>query len=268
MIMRMRRVKRQRVGENEINSRFMLVAGVIFVLLALLGFFLEWKRSSEDTDVMEAARYTDSAVWGEDELVYHKKKNNRMEIALTFDDGPHPYYTPIILDILEEYGVNATFFTVGENIEYYPVTAERLLTSGHEIENHTFSHARIGKMCYDDIYREIEQCEDAVSATSERKTKFLRPPQGQMSEVVKQVIRDLDYRIVLWDVDTRDWAHTPPKEIADNVLSVVTAGDIILMHDFIGHNSPTPEALRILIPELLDRGYNFVTVSELIDGNP
>ena len=264
----MHRVKRRRAGQSDDFSRFMLVAGVIFVLLALLGFFLEWKRTSELSDSVEAARYTESVAWGEDELVYHKKKNNRMEIALTFDDGPHPYYTPIILDILEEYGISATFFTVGENIEYYPSTAERLLSSGHEIENHTFTHASIGKTNYVDICREIEQCEDAVASASERKTKFLRPPQGQMSDTVKQVIRDLDYRVVLWDVDTRDWAHTSPKAISENVLSVVTAGDIILMHDFIGHDSPTPEALRLLIPELLDRGYNFVTVSELIDGNP
>ncbi|MBE6694515.1 MAG: chitooligosaccharide deacetylase [Ruminococcaceae bacterium] len=265
----MRRIKNRRhADEREAFSRFMAVAGVIFLLLALLGFFLEWKRTTGGDVTIEAARYTDSAVWGEDELVYHKKKNDRMEIALTFDDGPHPYYTPIILDILDDYGISATFFTVGENIEYYPKTAERLLESGHEVENHTFSHARIGNMCYGDIISEIERCEDAVASVSERKTKFLRPPQGQMSETVKEVIKELDYRVVLWDVDTRDWAHTSPENIKDNVLSVVTAGDIILMHDFIGHDSPTPAALRLLIPELIERGYKFVTVSELIDGNP
>lgn len=266
--MKIYRIKRKKTSDSEALSRFMLVAGVIFILLALLGFFLEWKRNAALPDALEVARYTESVAMGEDELVYHKKKNNRMEIALTFDDGPHPYYTPIILDILEEYGVSATFFTVGENIEYYPATAERLLASGHEIENHTFTHASIGKMNYDGICREIEKCEDAVASASERRTKFLRPPHGQMSETVKQVIRDLDYRVVLWDVDTRDWAHTSPEAIAENILSVVTAGDIILMHDFIGHNSPTPAALRLVIPQLLDMGFNFVTVSELIDGNP
>lgn len=261
--MRIRKLRPpRRRDDREVYSGFLFFAGLAFVFLALIGFFLEWKRETDN------AIPTSAYLAAEDELVYHKKKNDRMEIALTFDDGPHPYYTPIILDILEEYGISATFFTVGENIEYYPKTAERLLESGHEIENHTFTHARIGDMDHANILREIERCEDAVAAVSERKTKFLRPPQGQMSNAVKDVTRKLDYRVVLWDVDTRDWAHTPPEEIKNNVLSVITAGDIILMHDFIGHNSPTPAALRLLIPELLERGYKFVTVSELIDGNP
>jgi len=135
----MRRIKNRRhADEREAFSRFMAVAGVIFLLLALLGFFLEWKRTTGGDVTIEAARYTDSAVWGEDELVYHKKKNDRMEIALTFDDGPHPYYTPIILDILDDYGISATFFTVGGKKEYYPKTTERMLESEHEEENNTF----------------------------------------------------------------------------------------------------------------------------------
>ena len=88
-----------------------------------------------------------------------------------------------------------------------------------------------------------------------------------MNDQVREVVRDLNYRIILWDVDTRDWAHTPPEEITRHILDTVQAGDIILMHDFIGHHSPTPEALRMMIPELLARGYKFVTVGELLDGS-
>ena len=87
-----------------------------------------------------------------------------------------------------------------------------------------------------------------------------------MNDTVRRVAASLDYRIILWDVDTRDWAHTPPAEIAKHILDTVQAGDIILMHDFIGHDSPTPEALRRVIPALLERGYSFVTVGELVEG--
>lgn len=202
----------------------------------------------------------------DEELVYRKKKNDRMEIALTFDDGPHPHYTPIILDILEEYGIKATFFMVGENVKYYESTAQAVIDAGHEVENHTFTHKSMGKLNSNDMRREIGECEDAIGYLTEYRTRFLRPPEGKMSQTVRDVIRELDYKVILWDVDTRDWAHTPPPDIANNILSSIEAGDIILMHDFIGHNSPTPEALRIVIPELLDRGYKFVTVSELVDG--
>lgn len=88
-----------------------------------------------------------------------------------------------------------------------------------------------------------------------------------MSEAMRQAVGALDYRVILWDVDTRDWAHTPPEAITRHVLDTVQAGDIILMHDFIGYNSPTPEALRLLIPALLQRGFHFVTVGELVAGN-
>lgn len=202
----------------------------------------------------------------DEELVYRKKKNDRMEIALTFDDGPHPRYTPIILDILEEYGIKATFFMVGENVKYYESTAQAVIDAGHEVENHTFTHKCMGKLNSSDMRREIGECEDAIGYLTEYRTRFLRPPEGKMSGMVRDVIRELDYKVILWDVDTRDWAHTPPEDIANNILSSIEAGDIILMHDFIGHNSPTPEALRLVIPELLDRGYKFVTVSELVDG--
>ncbi len=202
-----------------------------------------------------------------DEIIYHRRKNDRMEIALSFDDGPHPYYTPIILDILAEYGIHATFFMVGENVTYYPAAAESVVVAGHEIGNHTFSHRGFSRMNEHEVRSEIAACEDAIASVSECRPHFIRPPEGELSEAMRRVIGALDYRIVLWDVDTRDWAHTPPDTICQHILDTVQAGDIILMHDFIGHDSPTPEALRLVIPALLDRGYRFVTVGELVDGS-
>ena len=201
-----------------------------------------------------------------DEVVYHSHPNDRMEIALSFDDGPHPRLTPRILAILEEYGIKATFFMVGENVGYYTDAARAVAEAGHEIANHTFSHRRFGHMDREDLLREITACEEALSSITETPVRFVRPPEGEMSDAVRQVVGELDYRVILWDVDTRDWAHTPPEAITKHILDTVRAGDIILMHDFIGYNSPTPEALQQVIPALLERGYRFVTVGELVDG--
>ena len=202
-----------------------------------------------------------------DETIYHSRHNDRMEIALSFDDGPHPRLTPVILDILAEYGVKATFFMVGENVGYYPAAARAVAEAGHEIGNHTFSHRKFDRLGEDDLRREIFSCEEAISEVSDAPVRFIRPPEGQMSDTMRQVIGDLDYRVILWDVDTRDWAHTPPEAICRHILDTVQAGDIILMHDFIGYNSPTPEALRLVIPALLERGYHLVTVGELVKGD-
>ena len=218
----------------------------------------------ETEALTEPATETEAATEGE-EIVYHSRHNDRMEIALSFDDGPHPRLTPVILEILEEYGIKATFFMVGENVGYYPAAARAVVEAGHEIGNHTFSHRKFGRMDRADMEREIVSCEEAIAALTERPVRFIRPPEGEMSETVRRVAGELRYRVILWDVDTRDWAHTPPDEISRHILDTVQAGDIILMHDFIGYDSPTPEALRRVIPALLERGYRFVTVGELVD---
>lgn len=196
--------------------------------------------------------------------VYRCTEKDDMRIALTFDDGPHPYYTELILDILEKYDVRATFFFVGQNIEYYPEAAERVRSRGHEIGNHTYTHHRVRALDHAELMREIERCDDAIYQLSEYRTRLFRPPEGAFDSDARKAAGQMDYSVILWSIDTRDWEHTAPDIILKNVMTNIKSGDIILMHDYIGHDSPTPEALEMLIPALLDRGYEFVTVSELI----
>ncbi len=198
--------------------------------------------------------------------VYRRCTNDNMEIALTFDDGPHPRLTPEILDILNEYGVSATFFVVGENVANYPDAAMRIAKEGHEIGNHTYTHRHIQNMNKEQLACEIESCErQIIELTDEEyRTKIFRPPQGKVDSAVKELGEDMGYSVILWSIDTKDWAHTPVSKIVDNILCNVKSGDIILMHDYIGTNSPTPQVLRTIIPKLLEKGYKFVTVSELI----
>ena len=189
--------------------------------------------------------------------VYHCHDNREMKIALTFDDGPHPSLTPKILNILSKYQIKATFFVVGENVINYPDVVLRIVKEGHELGNHTYSHDAINQT-------EIEQCEKAIYELADCRTKLFRPPQGFVSQSVKKVSAALGYDIILWDIDTRDWDHATPKKIRDNVTNNIRPGSIILMHDYIGYHSPTPEALEYIIPILLEKGYQFVVVSELI----
>ncbi len=196
--------------------------------------------------------------------VYYSHKNSQMKIALTFDDGPHPRYTPKILDILKKYDVKATFFVIGENAHYYSDALCRAAKEGHEIANHTYSHVTFSR---DNLYKlqdEIFACENEIYGLIGSKTKLFRPPEGLISNQISSMANALDYDVILWDIDTKDWAHTPPERIADNVVQNIKSGDVILMHDFIGERSPTPEALELFIPILLKKGYKFVTVSELI----
>lgn len=198
------------------------------------------------------------------EVVYSWHTNGK-NIALTFDDGPHPVYTPEILDILEEYGIRATFFTVGENVEWYNDVFRMEYEAGHEIGNHTYLHLNLRKLPYSSVCREIEQTEKLIYETVEYRTRYLRPPGGAFGNDMCRAAADMDYTVICWSVDTLDWAHTPSDKIAENVLENVKGGDIILFHDYVSGDSPTPEALRMIIPALLDEGYRFVTISELLN---
>ena len=196
--------------------------------------------------------------------VYRKNENEYKKIALTFDDGPHPRLTPKILEILDKYKVRATFFTVGINVHYYPETFEKIVARGHEIGNHTYTHPHVSRVDKVTLRDEIERCESEIYEHSEYRTKLFRPPEGMVDTGITTLLKELDYKVILWDIDTRDWDHTPASEIADMIINRISSGDIILMHDYISYDSPTPEALEIFLPVLIERGYQFVTVSELI----
>lgn len=207
--------------------------------------------------------FTLSIPAGASDVIYSWHSNEK-KIALTFDDGPHPTQTPEILEILSEYDIRATFFVIGQNVSYYNDLVRLEYENGHEIGNHTYSHRNLKNMPADRIKCEILDTENEVSENIEYRTRLLRPPGGCLDDHLCTLASENDYTVVCWSIDTRDWAHTPTEEIVENVLSSVKGGDIILFHDYVSGDSPTPDALRMIIPTLLDEGYEFVTVSELI----
>ena len=230
-----------------------------------------------------------------DENVFRHHDNDCMKIALTFDDGPSPLYTADILDYLKSEGVRATFFIVGSQARANPELLLREEREGHEIGNHTDTHPRLsgkqfsvcdrcggvithdGSICPASstgvggcvctaLIREIEACADTVYELSERQTTLFRPPEGYCTEEISAVASAMDYRIILWNIDTRDWDKATADEIASHVLGNVQSGDIILFHDSVSRRDPqTLTAIKTIIPALKERGFQFVTVSELID---
>ena len=200
-------------------------------------------------------------------VVISKNSSKTKKVALTFDDGPHPRYTREILKILEEYEVTATFFVIGVNIQRYPDAFAELVASGCEIGNHTYSHNSIRYAERDKIEHEIMDCQNEIVGRAGRTPSLFRPPEGRFNQCLEEAVACMNYRVILWSIDTMDWAHTPPDTILQNVLRQLDHGDIILMHDYISGQNTTCDALRMLIPAIKSRGYEFVTVSELISGD-
>ncbi len=195
---------------------------------------------------------------------YRKHQNSEKKIALTFDDGPHRKYTEEILDILDEFGVKATFFVVGSNAEAYPDLVKREWEAGHEIGNHTYSHPHLTNIEADVLFSEMQQTDDILNRLVGYRPKLFRPPEGVYSQTVSTTLERMDYIPVLWTVDTGDWKRPAAQTIADTVMNHTETGVIILCHDFVSGKSNTPAALRIFLPKLLEQGYRFVTVSELL----
>lgn len=194
--------------------------------------------------------------------------NGENKIALTFDDGPHPRYTEEILDILDSFGIKATFFVIGENAQKYPELVKHEVEAGHEVGNHTYSHPHMRATSEEQLLEEMKKTEQVLSEICGYEPSLFRPPEGFCCKAVKNGAQSMSYQIMLWDIDTNDWAHNSVNNIVKTVVGNVKAGDIILCHDFVTKPSPTPDALRKFIPKLQAMGYEFVTVSELLACEP
>lgn len=183
-------------------------------------------------------------------------------VALTFDDGPNFTTTPLVLDKLEKYGIAASFFLIGQNItQAVKSVMERQISLGCEINNHSWSHPNMSNMSAEEITKEIQETNDIINQMVGITPKFFRPPYIATSNVMYENI-DLPF---INGIGCNDWdATVTADQRAKTILSSVKDGDIILLHDSAG-NANTVNALDQIIPELLDEGYAFVTVSQLFE---
>ncbi|MDD4879485.1 MAG: polysaccharide deacetylase family protein [Candidatus Omnitrophica bacterium] len=194
-------------------------------------------------------------------------------VALTFDDGPSPVWTPQVLDELKKAGIKATFFMTGKHVEQYPEIAKRVAREGHEVENHGYSHEVMVYYKMDELMREIKGTEKIIRDVTGRTTKYFRPPKAWLNDTEKQKIKEMGYGIVLWSLNSKDWVTFHDKQITSYISRQIRPGDIILFHDSGGvfsteggDRTQTVKTIPRLVKKLKEKGYRFVTISELLNG--
>jgi len=185
---------------------------------------------------------------------------SRPVIAFSFDDGPG-IYTNDFLDLLEQYGVRATFCTIGNLVNTQSTALKRAIEVGCEVIGHSWDHKNLAKMNSEDVRQQIESARDAVQAVTGTAIPMFRPPYGAVSDTMKTVSAELGFAMINWNVDPEDWNTKDVDKVYDAVMAQVKDRAIILSHE-IYHS--TLEAYKMLIPELLSMGYQIVTVSELL----
>ncbi|WP_028552548.1 polysaccharide deacetylase family protein [Paenibacillus sp. UNC451MF] len=202
------------------------------------------------------------------EVVWNVTTDQKL-IALTFDDGPNPVYTPQILDLLKEHQAKATFFVLGKRVQMFPAIAIREVNEGHEIANHTFDHHYLKNVSSKKLIEEIRQTQEVIFDITEQIPHVFRPPGGFYNDDLLNLTKEDKLTVVMWSwyQDTKDWKKPGVDKIVHTVLSNVHNGDIILFHDLEGDCSQTVEALKRIIPELKKQGFQFVTVTDLIAKN-
>jgi len=179
-------------------------------------------------------------------------------VALTFDDGPNPISTVRILDTLEQYQVVATFFDLGKLAEKYPEVVQREEAIGCEVGCHSYQHGNLIKMSEEEIKQDLEKAENAFMTVLGHKPNLYRPPYGNINITVKE---SLDYPLITWNVDSLDWKLRNKEKVLTQIRKTADLdGNIILMHSIY---ATTADAVEVLVPELIEKGYQLVTVSEL-----
>lgn len=223
-----------------------------------------WQNAREEVDKQPGVLAAQDLAEREKGIRYRKLFRgdpSLRQVALTFDDGPHPAYTPRLLEILERYHAPATFFLVGEMAARYPDLVRAELAAGHDLGNHTFHHVNLTRIPDEDIAAEIRACGDVLTSITGSRPHLFRPPGGDYDRRVAEVAETLGYTMVLWTDDPGDYASPGDRLIEQRVLQRIGNGGIVLIHDGV---EETIEILPQILQALHDRGYGFVTIDEML----
>ena len=194
--------------------------------------------------------------------VYSKCGVADNSIAITFDDGPHPEHTPKLLDMLKERNVHATFYVIGKNVIAYPEIIKRMVEEGHEIGNHTWNHPSLTKLSASKVAQEMNATSRIIEDITGIKPATMRPPYGATNATLnKRHDEEFGMKVILWSVDPMDWKYRDAERVSSQIIEATKPGDIVLAHDI--HGS-TVAAMPKTLDALLEKGFNFVTVSEII----
>lgn len=185
-------------------------------------------------------------------------KQEKKYIALTFDDGPSKY-TKELVDLLKQYQVKATFFLVGERIQFYQEMVKYIFNNHHEIGNHSYNHVNFKNLSAKEIKEQIDKTQNAIYNVIHSFPRILRFPYGSYAT---ELLDCIDYPIIMWDCDSKDWQNYTDQEIVQLLLPQIESGSVILFHDL---NNIRKQTLTMLIEILQGMNYELVTISELFE---
>lgn len=192
------------------------------------------------------------------EYVWDFYDDNNKILYLTFDDGPIPEVTPFVLDLLKEYKAKATFFCIGENIKKHPEIFQKIINDGHSIGNHTMNHLKAWKSTDEEYINNTLAVEPFLTSYIKTKDKLFRPPYGQISKPKLRKLQREKYKIVLWDVLSKDWdQNTSPKKCSQNVINNSKKGSIIVFHDSLKAYRNLSYSLLEVLKHFSKLGYTF-----------
>jgi peptidoglycan/xylan/chitin deacetylase (PgdA/CDA1 family) len=181
-------------------------------------------------------------------------------VALTFDDGPDPVFTPKVLDVLSQYQVPATFFMIGWEAAASPDLVKRVVNDGHGVGSHTWSHADLTRQNDVGLGIQVDKTEALLSSLTGWKVSCIRPPQGHQNPGLVRKLSDRGLTTVLWSTDTRDWTRPGTNTIVKRALANLSPGTIILLHDGGGDRRQTLAALPQIIESVRAQGYQLVPI--------
>lgn len=185
-------------------------------------------------------------------------------VALTFDDGPEPVFTPQILDKLKEHGAKGTFFLKGENIEKYPELVKRMVEEGHLVGNHTYSHPDLTKITDEQFQQELQKTSELIQQTAGYLPTYFRPTYGGITESQLKWANDHGMDVIQWSIDTDDWKGLDKDTITETVTFNAMPGSIVLQHNAPGVPlQGSVDALDQIIPQLQAKEARLVTISEM-----
>ncbi|MGI5920439.1 MAG: polysaccharide deacetylase family protein [Syntrophomonadaceae bacterium] len=204
--------------------------------------------------------------WKTQKLVITGIKTSQKVVALTFDDGPDPDNTPVLLDVLKKHKAQATFFVIGTKGEKYPSILKRIAREGHEIGNHGYTHFS-GKNRQDEYLQyEIRKANEIIHQITGQKPRLFRPPGGYLSNSLIEITQKEKVVIAYWSYiqDVKDWRGISANSISRHIIENIKPGQVIILHDGSPNGLQTAHAVDTLIEKLSQEGYRFVTMSKLI----
>jgi peptidoglycan/xylan/chitin deacetylase (PgdA/CDA1 family) len=234
-----------------------LTIGIISATIFFSFFYLPTINALEKSIVWykENTFSKNAIIWSGD--------TNKKIVALTFDDGPDPRYTPSILKILKNFNVKATFFVVGKNVRKFPSLLIEEKRAGHFIGNHTYDHPDLTLIDNKHIRNEIITDEKLIEKIAHVKTHYFRPPFNHLSEKAFSITTKLGYSTILWSTVLNDSNNLSPTDIAATLVNRIRSGSIILCHDGRRDHTKTVEALPYILKQLRKKGFRFVTIDKL-----